>query len=46
AEAYGQNGEVFVLNLTDLESKLGTQLKNLDELLEKTLETMRANLGV
>jgi CRISPR system Cascade subunit CasC len=46
AEAYGQNGEVFVLNLTDLESKLDSPVKSLDELLEKTLETVRANLGV
>lgn len=46
AEAYGQNGEVFVLNLTDLKSKLGKQVKNLDELLEETLKTVRANLGV
>ncbi|WP_018466928.1 type I-E CRISPR-associated protein Cas7/Cse4/CasC [Calidithermus timidus] len=46
AEAYGQNGQVFVLNLSDLESKLGTQVKNLDELLEETLKAVRANLGV
>ncbi|RMH53437.1 MAG: type I-E CRISPR-associated protein Cas7/Cse4/CasC [Deinococcus-Thermus bacterium] len=46
AGCYGQNGQVFVLNLTDLEPKLGSPVKSLDELLEKTLETIRANLGV
>lgn len=46
SEAYGQNGEAWVLNLTEVKSQIGTPVKNLDELVAKALEKVRANMGV
>jgi CRISPR system Cascade subunit CasC len=46
SEAYGQNGEAWVLNLTEAKSQIGTSAKNLGELITKALEKVRANMGV
>ncbi|WP_027883566.1 type I-E CRISPR-associated protein Cas7/Cse4/CasC [Meiothermus rufus] len=44
AEAYGQNGKTFVLNLTDVPSDIGEAVKSLDELLRSALEQIKSNL--
>ncbi|WP_276955647.1 type I-E CRISPR-associated protein Cas7/Cse4/CasC [Allomeiothermus silvanus] len=46
SEAYDQNGEAWVLNLTEVKSQIGTPVKNLGELVAKALEKVRANMGV
>lgn len=46
SEAYDQNGEAWVLNLTEAKSQIGTPVKNLGELVAKALEKVRANMGV
>jgi len=45
AEAYGQNGKTFVLNLTDLSSTVGERVESLDQLLRSVLEQVRSNLA-
>jgi CRISPR system Cascade subunit CasC len=45
ATAYGQNGQTFVLNLTDFEAQIGKPALSLDKLIEATLKAVRANLG-
>lgn len=44
ADAYGQNGETLVLNLTDMGSEIGTTQKSLDELLKKAIELVQTHL--
>jgi CRISPR system Cascade subunit CasC len=43
-KAYGQSGATFALNLTEFESKLGTKVNSLDELIAKTLESVKTAL--
>lgn len=44
--AYGQAGVTFTLNLTDMESRLGTQVPSLDLLVEQTMGAVRDALEV
>ncbi len=44
AEAYGQNGKTFVLNLTDAPSSIGEAVESLDGLLRSVLEQIKSNL--
>jgi CRISPR system Cascade subunit CasC len=43
-KAYGQSGATFALNLTEFKSKLGTKVNSLDELIAKTLESVKTAL--
>jgi CRISPR system Cascade subunit CasC len=44
--AYGQSGQTFTLNLTDLESKVGEGVSSLDRLIEQTMNAVKKALGV
>lgn len=46
ARAYGQNGQTFVLNLTDFDSQIGEPALSLEELLGHTEKAVKASLGV
>ena len=45
ATAYGQNGQAFVLNLTDFDSQIGEPALSLDELLQHAVNAVKANMG-
>jgi CRISPR system Cascade subunit CasC len=46
SEAYGQDGEAWVLNLTETTSQISAAAQNLDGLITQALTKVRANMGV
>lgn len=44
--AYGQAGNTFILNLTEFESKIGTNIDSLDILIQETVKEIKNNIGV
>jgi CRISPR system Cascade subunit CasC len=43
-EAYGQSGQTFTLNLTELSSAVGKGVASLDELIAKTMQEVKRAL--
>ena len=42
--AYGQAGDTFILNLTELASTIGTSIESLDVLIQRTIDKIKENL--